>query len=80
MLASCLERVSRMAVMVSVPALAITCWAYCVLASRAVSKPKALSCCRAWVTCGLCLLSVMRCMPAFSKKGLYFAMTATVSM
>ncbi len=28
---------------------------------------------------GLGLLSAMRCMPAFSKKGLYRAMTATAS-
>jgi len=44
-----------------------------------VSKPNLPKCSSAFVTCGLGVLSVMRFMPAFSKKGLYRAITATVS-
>ena len=79
MLASCLDSSSSMAEIVLVPVSETTCSAYRVPANSAVSKPRLVRLWRAWVTCGLGLLSAMRCMPAFSKKGLYFAMTAIVS-
>jgi len=62
------------------PIFVMMCSVYWVPASSAVSMPSVSSCCRALVTWGLGLLSAMRCMPAFSKKGLYRAMTAYVSM
>ena len=43
------------------------------------SKPKLVRCFKAAVMCGLGVFSVMRCIPAFSKKGLYRAITAMVS-
>ncbi len=77
--AACFDSSSRMAEIVSVLASETTCSAYCVPPGRAGSKPSLLRCSSALVTCGLGLLSVMRCMPAFSKNWLYLAITATAS-
>ena len=52
----------------------------CVFVISVVLKPKLVRLSRAFVMCLLGLFWAMGCMPAFSKKGLYFAMTATVSM
>ena len=57
----------------------MACSVYWVPASSAVSMPSVSSCFRALVTWGLSLLSATRCMRAFSKKGLHWAMTAYVS-
>ena len=45
-----------------------------------MSKPNCSSFSKAHSTCVLGLLSAIFLKPAFSKNGLYFAMTATVSM
>ena len=78
--ACCLESSSSMSVTFLVPILEIICWLCCVLVSCVGLKPRLFSFCSALVMCGLGLLWAIGCMPAFSKKGLYFAMTATVSM
>jgi hypothetical protein len=74
-----LESSSSTAVTFLHPIVEMTCLLCCVLVSCVGSKPMFVSCCSAVVMCGLGLFSAMRCMPAFSKKGLYRAMTATVS-
>ena len=78
-LASCFDSSYRMVVTVSCSALVSVCSASCVPVSSVWSKPILFKCCSALVTWVLGWLSAMGCMPAFSKNGLYFAITATVS-